>query len=76
MRWLASENLFISQNNTLFHRIFDALSQKAIKTSKMVLMFLKDCFLTISSKLDEILKFCLLDLSKPNQTKPSQTKKN
>ena len=30
VHWFASENLFISHNNTLFHRIFYALSRKTI----------------------------------------------
>ena len=30
VHWFASENLFISQNNTLFHVIFDAHSRKTI----------------------------------------------
>ena len=34
VHWFASENLFISHNNTLFHRIFDALSRKTIKIVK------------------------------------------
>ena len=34
VHWFASENLFISHNNTLFHRIFDVLSRKTIGIAK------------------------------------------
>ena len=34
VHWFASDNLFISHNNTLFHRIIDVLSRKTIEIVK------------------------------------------
>ena len=31
VHWFASEKLFISHNNTLFHKIFDTRSRKTIR---------------------------------------------
>ena len=38
VHWFASENLFISPNNTLFHRIFDALSRETNRMTKFTVV--------------------------------------
>jgi len=43
MHWFASENLFISHNNTLFHKNFDALSRKTIGYCKIPCSFEDTC---------------------------------
>ena len=35
VHWFVSENLFISQKKTFFHRIFDTLSRKTIRIVKL-----------------------------------------
>ena len=39
VHWFASENLFISHNNTLFHKIFYALLRKTIGYCKILCSF-------------------------------------
>ena len=43
MHWFASENLFISHNNTLFHKNFYALSRKTIGYCKIPCSFENTC---------------------------------
>ena len=43
VHWFASKNLFISHNNNLFYKIFDALSRKTIGYCEIPCSFEDTC---------------------------------